>query len=98
MQRLPYGILSMPASLKTRAAHAALLSRAPVAGGKISPLLFFNHQRTSMLQSATFCSAFSGSSGIRHFSKFHVQRQRRSRNVAQFKTLTLEDVEAPGFL
>jgi len=96
MQRLPYGILSMPASQKMRAVQAALLSRAPVASGKTSPLLFFNHQRASMLQSAAFGSTFSGSAGIRHASKFHVQRQRRSSNSVPFRTLTLEDVEAQG--
>jgi len=86
----------MPASQKMRAVQAALLSRAPVASGKTSPLLFFSHQRASMLQSATFGSTFSGSAGIRHASKFHVQRQRRSSNSVPFKTLTYEDVEAQG--
>jgi len=86
----------MPASQKMRAVQAALLSRAPVASGKTSPLLFLNHQRASMLQSAAFGSTFSGSAGIRHASKFHVQRQRRSNNTVPFKTLTLEDVEAQG--
>ena len=74
MQRLPHCILATPLNLRMKAVHAALLSGAPAARGKMNPSLFFNHQRASMLQSAAFCSALGRPAGVMHFSKFHVQR------------------------